>query len=55
MTNCQKCKIVYNTNEKVKEWVMEEINLKDWKTNTLYKGNLTEKNEVVQFFWETLS
>ena len=28
-----------------------EINLKDWKSNTLYKGNLTEKNEVVQFFW----
>ena len=32
-----------------------EINLKDWKSNTLYKGNLTEKNEVVQFFWEVLS
>ena len=33
----------------------QEINLKDWKTNTIYKGNLTEKNEVVQFFWEALS
>ena len=33
----------------------QEINLKDWKSNTLYKGNITEKNEVVQFFWEVLS
>jgi len=33
----------------------QQINLKDWKSNTLYKGNITEKNEVVQFFWEVLS
>ena len=33
----------------------QQINLKDWKSYTLYKGNITEKNEVVQFFWEVLS
>ena len=31
-----------------------EINLKDWKMNTIYKGGINEKNEVVQFFWEIL-
>ena len=32
----------------------KEINLKDWKMNTIYKKGITEKNEVVQFFWEIL-
>ena len=31
-----------------------EINLKDWKLNTIYKGDITEKNEVIQMFWEVL-
>ena len=31
-----------------------EINLKDWKSNTIYKGNLSEKNEVIVLFWEVL-
>jgi hypothetical protein len=31
------------------------INLKDWKLNTVYKGDLKEKSQVIQFFWEVLS
>ena len=31
-----------------------DINLKDWKSNTIYKGNLNEKNEVIVLFWEVL-
>ena len=31
------------------------INLNDWKLNTIYKGNLKEKCEIIQFFWEVLS
>ena len=33
----------------------QEINLNDWKANTIYKGNINEKNEVIKFFWEVLS
>ena len=33
----------------------QEINLKDWKANTIYKGNINEKNEVINYFWEVLS
>ena len=33
----------------------QEINLSDWKANTIYKGNINEKNEVIKFFWEVLS
>ena len=32
----------------------KEINLKDWKMNTIYKNGINEKNEVIQFFWEIL-
>ena len=32
----------------------QEINLKDWKINTIYKGNINDKNEVIQLFWEVL-
>ena len=31
------------------------INLKDWKLNTVYKGDLKEKSQVIQFFWEVMS
>ena len=31
------------------------INLYDWKSNTIYKGNLKEKSQIIQFFWEVLS
>ena len=31
------------------------INLKDWKINTIYKGNFNEKSPVIQMFWEVLS
>jgi hypothetical protein len=31
------------------------INLKDWELNTVYKGDLKEKSQVIQFFWEVLS
>ena len=31
-----------------------EINLRDWKSNTIYKGNINEKNESIQLFWEVL-
>ena len=33
----------------------QKINLNDWKANTIYKGNINEKNEVIKFFWEVLS
>ncbi len=31
------------------------INLNDWKSNTIYKGNLKEKSQIIQYFWEVLS
>ena len=31
-----------------------EINLRDWKSNTIYKGKKKEKNEFIQLFWEVL-
>ena len=31
------------------------INLNDWKSNTIYKGNVKEKSKIIQLFWEVLS
>ena len=31
------------------------INLKDWKYNTIYKGNYNEKSPIIQMFWKVLS
>ena len=32
-----------------------KINLIDWKSNTLYKGNIKENCKIIQIFWEILS
>ena len=31
------------------------INIKDWKSNTIYKGLYKEKSKVIELFWEVLS
>ena len=31
------------------------ININDWKSNTIYKGNLKEKSKIIQLFWDILS
>lgn len=28
-----------------------EINIADWKKNTIYKGDFTEKHKVIVWFW----
>jgi hypothetical protein len=32
----------------------QEIDLADWKTNTIYRGDFTNKHKVVKWFWEIL-
>ena len=31
-----------------------EINIKDWKENTIYKGDLSENHPVIKLFWECI-
>jgi hypothetical protein len=31
-----------------------EIDLKDWKENTIYKGNFNENHPVIKLFWECI-
>ena len=32
-----------------------EIDLDDWKKNTIYKGHYNEDNQTIKYFWEVLS
>jgi HECT-domain (ubiquitin-transferase) len=34
---------------------VQELNLEDWKTHTLYKGSFTPRHKVVKWFWEIMS
>ena len=31
-----------------------EINIKDWKENTIYKGDFNEQHPVIKLFWECI-
>ena len=31
-----------------------EINIKDWKDNTIYKGDFNQKHPVIKLFWESI-
>jgi hypothetical protein len=31
---------------------IDEINVEDWKKNTLYKGIYTEKHKTIKWFWK---
>lgn len=34
---------------------VQEISLADWKKNTQYKGEFTEKHKVITWFWQIMA